>query len=85
MHENHLLHRDIKTENIFLCKNGSVKLGDFGCVQKMKDTLHTTMTQTGTPHYMSPEIYQSSPYSFEADIWALGVVLYRMCALKFPF
>ena len=50
MHENHLLHRDIKTdrvetENIFLCKNGSVKLGDFGCVQKLKNTLHTTMTQ----------------------------------------
>ena len=39
----------------------------------------------GTPFYIAPEVFQESPYSFEADIWSLGIILYEMCCLEYPF
>lgn len=85
IHDRKILHRDIKSQNIFLTKNGLVKLGDFGIAKCLNQTMDKAKTVVGTPYYLSPEIIQNKPYSFKSDIWSLGVLLYEMCALKMPF
>jgi NIMA (never in mitosis gene a)-related kinase len=85
IHDKKILHRDLKSQNIFLTKNGLVKLGDFGIAKCLNYTLEKVQTIVGTPYYLSPEIVHNKPYSFESDIWSLGVLLYEMMALKMPF
>lgn len=85
IHNKKILHRDIKSGNIFLTINGLVKLGDFGIAKCLKSSLEKAKTVVGTPYYLSPEIIQNLPYSFKSDIWSLGVLLYEMCCLKMPF
>ena len=84
-HDRKILHRDLKAQNIFLTKNGIVKLGDFGIAKVLSSTVEKAVTVVGTPYYLSPEIIQNSPYNFKSDIWSLGVLLYEMCALRPPF
>ena len=79
------MHRDLKSQNIFLTKKGIIKLGDFGIARVLSETKSKAKTVVGTPYYLSPEIIQSQPYSFKSDIWSLGVLLYEMCALQPPF
>ena len=85
IHDRKILHRDIKSQNIFLMSNGQVKLGDFGIAKCLDKTMDKAKTYIGTPYYLSPEIINSQPYGFQSDIWSLGVLLYEMCALKMPF
>ena len=60
-HDHHILHRDIKTQNIFLMKNGMIKLGDFGISRILQSTMECARTLVGTPYYLSPEICQEKP------------------------
>ena len=83
--KNKILHRDIKPQNVFLTKSSMVKLGDFGISKNLNTTWEKAVTFIGTPYYISPEIVQNQPYSFKSDIWSLGVLLYELIALKFPF
>ena len=85
IHDRKILHRDVKSQNIFLTKNGLVKLGDFGIAKCLNYTMDKAKTIVGTPYYLSPELIQNKPYSFKNDVWSLGVLLYEMCALKMPF
>lgn len=85
IHDRKILHRDLKSQNIFLSKNGLVKLGDFGIAKCLNYTLDKANTYIGTPYYLSPEIVQNMDYSFKSDIWSLGVLLYEMICLKVPF
>eukprot|EP00826_Nyctotherus_ovalis_P044341 TRINITY_DN4782_c0_g2_i1.p1 TRINITY_DN4782_c0_g2~~TRINITY_DN4782_c0_g2_i1.p1 ORF type:complete len:468 (-),score=79.94 TRINITY_DN4782_c0_g2_i1:44-1447(-) len=85
IHSMKVLHRDIKTQNIFLTKEGKCLLGDFGVSRTLSETRACANTQIGTPFYMSPEIIEGKEYSYESDVWSLGVVLYELCALKVPF
>ena len=85
IHDRKILHRDLKSQNIFLSKNGLIKLGDFGIAKCLNFTLDKARTFIGTPYYLSPEIVQNLPYSFKSDIWSLGVLLYEIAALKMPF
>lgn len=85
VHDRKILHRDLKSQNIFLTKNNMIKLGDFGIARVLSETKSKAKTVVGTPYYLSPEIIQSKPYSFKSDIWSLGVLLYEMCALQPPF
>jgi NIMA (never in mitosis gene a)-related kinase 1/4/5 len=79
------LHRDIKSQNIFLTTNGTVKLGDFGISKILESTHEAAMTVVGTPYYMSPEVCENKPYTFKSDVWALGCVLYELCTLQHAF
>ena len=74
-----ILHWDLKSANIFINKNGEVKIGDMN-VSKLasKGLLHT---QTGTPYYASPEVWKDKPYDKKSDIWSLGCILYEMITL----
>ena len=85
MHSKYILHRDLKSQNIFLTNTGMVKLGDFGISKCLDFTLAKARTIIGTPYYLSPELIQNIPYSYKSDIWSLGVLLYEMTALKMPF
>jgi len=85
VHERKVLHRDLKTQNIFLMSTGQVKLGDFGIAKVLDATKDYAKTMVGTPYYLSPEIIEDRPYNFKSDIWSAGVVLYEMTTLKHPF
>lgn len=85
IHDKKILHRDLKSQNIFLMKDGKVKLGDFGIAKCLNFTMDKAKTIVGTPYYLSPEIVQNKPYSFKSDIWSLGILLYEMTMLKMPF
>ena len=85
IHKKKIIHRDIKSGNIFLTKGGLVKLGDFGISKGFKNTWEKAKSKVGTPYYLSPEIINSKPYDSKSDIWALGVLLYEMMTFKMPF
>ena len=83
LHKKKIVHRDIKCANVFLTKEGIVKLGDLNVSKVSKAGVMNT--QTGTPYYASPEVWQDKPYDKSSDIWSLGAVLYEMVALNPPF
>ncbi|XP_048186319.1 serine/threonine-protein kinase Nek1 isoform X5 [Perognathus longimembris pacificus] len=85
VHDRKILHRDIKSQNIFLTKDGTIQLGDFGIARVLNSTVELARTCIGTPYYLSPEICENKPYNNKSDIWALGCVLYEMCTLKHAF
>ena len=84
-HDRRILHRDLKAGNIFLTRRGIAKLGDFGISRVLSGTKSRVRTVIGTPLYLSPEILSQKPYNGKSDIWALGVLLYEMAALKSPW
>ncbi|CAM9631408.1 unnamed protein product [Pylaiella littoralis] len=85
MHGRLVLHRDLKTQNIFLLGNGRLVLGDLGISKVLEGTMDFASTRIGTPYYMSPELFNNKPYNHKSDIWALGCVLYEMAALSHAF
>ncbi|KAM4796081.1 serine/threonine-protein kinase Nek3 [Rhinophrynus dorsalis] len=85
IHDKRVLHRDIKSKNIFLTQNGKIKLGDFGSARILTSPVAYACTYIGTPYYVPPEIWENMPYNNKSDIWSLGCVLYEMCTLKHPF
>ena len=85
IHAKHIMHRDLKSQNIFLTKTKLVKLGDFGISKNLNCTWEKAKTMIGTPYYLSPELVNNKQYTIKSDIWSLGVLLYEMMALKMPF
>jgi NIMA (never in mitosis gene a)-related kinase len=84
LHDKSVLHRDLKCANIFLNKDGTVKMGDLN-VSKVAKFGGLLFTQTGTPYYASPEVWKDQPYDLKSDIWSLGCVLYETTTLQPPF
>lgn len=86
MHSKNIMHRDLKPHNIFLSSEGDKALiGDFGVCRVLESKHELAQTITGTPYYLSPEVFQRKPYSFKSDIWALGCILFELASLSVPF
>lgn len=89
IHSLRVIHRDIKTANIFLSDVGKrvfdLKLGDFGISRLMSSQTNFASTAVGTPYYLSPELISGSGYDGRADVWAIGCILFELIALKRPF
>jgi serine/threonine protein kinase len=85
LHQRHVLHRDIKSKNIFRFSDGRVVIGDFGACKSLAHTMALANTVVGSPLYMSPELLDGQPYSFSSDIWSLGCLLYELFAGTTPF
>ncbi|KAG8562098.1 hypothetical protein GDO81_015589 [Engystomops pustulosus] len=85
IHRAGILHRDIKTLNIFLTKANLIKLGDYGLAKQLNSEFSMAETCVGTLYYMSPELCQGVKYSFKSDIWAVGCVLYELLTLTRTF
>ncbi|EMP30700.1 Serine/threonine-protein kinase Nek9 [Chelonia mydas] len=85
IHRAGILHRDIKTLNIFLTKANLIKLGDYGLAKKLNSEYSMAETLVGTPYYMSPELCQGVKYNFKSDIWAVGCVVFELLTLKRTF
>ena len=84
LHRAKILHRDLKTLNIFLTKELDLKIGDFG-VAKILTQSGFAKTVIGTPYYLSPELCDEQPYNDKSDVWALGCILYELCTYNHPF
>ena len=76
LHANNIIHRDIKSANIFIDQNNNIKVGDFGTIKIMQNYMMYAQTQIGTPYYMSPEIFKNVRYNNKCDIWGI-----RMCII----
>ncbi|XP_037073097.1 protein kinase C-like [Pollicipes pollicipes] len=93
LHENNILYRDLKLENVLVFGDGHVRLADFGLSRHFEVGESTQISgKTGTPDYMAPEVLKSSgahgpatAYSFEADLWGLGVIAYELIVGQLPF
>jgi NIMA (never in mitosis gene a)-related kinase len=86
MHDRKILHRDIKTKNVFLAEHEStVVLGDMGISKVLEFTGQCANTAIGSPYYLSPEIYKGTSYDTGTDIWSLGCILYELATFKPPF
>lgn len=84
LHENGILHRDIKAANCFLTKDDTIKIGDMNISKVVKQN-QLARTKIGTPYYMSPEVWNNIPYNQKSDVWALGCLVYELAAFKVPF
>ncbi|KEG13754.1 putative serine/threonine-protein kinase Nek1, putative,protein kinase [Trypanosoma grayi] len=85
LHSRRIVHRDIKTSNIFLTEKNHVKLGDFGVCTVLTSATVAAHSMIGTPLYFSPEVCEEEAYDERSDVWSLGVVFYEMCTLRRPF
>ncbi|KAH0516328.1 Serine/threonine-protein kinase Nek4 [Microtus ochrogaster] len=85
LHEKHILHRDLKTQNVFLTRTNIIKVGDLGIARVLEHHSDMASTLIGTPYYMSPELFSNQPYNYKSDVWALGCCVYEMATLKHAF
>eukprot|EP01004_Peranema_trichophorum_P002803 NODE_1833_length_1787_cov_21.008413_g1553_i0.p1 GENE.NODE_1833_length_1787_cov_21.008413_g1553_i0~~NODE_1833_length_1787_cov_21.008413_g1553_i0.p1 ORF type:complete len:387 (+),score=90.49 NODE_1833_length_1787_cov_21.008413_g1553_i0:68-1228(+) len=85
IHDNKIIHRDLKSANIFLTSGDVVKLGDFGFGKILANTIAQAQTLCGTPYYFSPELCMGKLYNNKSDVWALGCILVEMCLLSHAF
>lgn len=85
IHTRHIVHRDLKSQNIFLTDGSVVKIGDFGIAKVLEHTRAMAKTMIGTPSHLAPEVCESKPYGTKADMWSLGVVFYEVLTLNPPF
>ena len=85
-HQNRIIHRDIKPQNILIDREGNVKITDFGIAVALSDTsLTQTNTLLGSVHYLSPEQARGGMATIQTDIYALGIVLYELLTGRVPF
>jgi serine/threonine protein kinase len=84
-HDKHIMHRDIKAENILIDHNGNIRIIDFGFAKSFCKARPFMETACGSAGYVSPEIIREQPYTTATDLWSAGVVLYAMTVGRLPF
>uniref|UniRef100_A0A674F004 Serine/threonine-protein kinase PLK n=1 Tax=Salmo trutta TaxID=8032 RepID=A0A674F004_SALTR len=85
LHEQEILHRDLKLGNFFVSELMELKVGDFGLAAKLESAGNRKKTICGTPNYLSPEVLNKQGHGCESDVWALGCVMYTMLLGRPPF
>eukprot|EP00277_Geminigera_cryophila_P016078 CAMPEP_0179435964 /NCGR_PEP_ID=MMETSP0799-20121207/19991_1 /TAXON_ID=46947 /ORGANISM="Geminigera cryophila, Strain CCMP2564" /LENGTH=404 /DNA_ID=CAMNT_0021215695 /DNA_START=477 /DNA_END=1688 /DNA_ORIENTATION=+ len=80
MHERKVLHRDLKSANVFVTAKGDAKIGDLGVSRALTTMQEMAHTVVGTPYYLSPELCEGRPYNVKSDVWALGCIMFEMCS-----
>uniref|UniRef100_A0A4X2L8R3 Serine/threonine-protein kinase PLK n=1 Tax=Vombatus ursinus TaxID=29139 RepID=A0A4X2L8R3_VOMUR len=85
LHENKVIHRDLKLGNLFLNDDMEVKIGDFGLATRVEYDGERKRTLCGTPNYIAPEVLSKKGHSFEVDVWSIGCIMYTLLVGKPPF
>ena len=85
LHQNKIIHRDLKLGNLFLSDDLQVKIGDFGLATRLEHEGERKKTLCGTPNYIAPEILTKAGHSYEVDIWSIGCIMYTLLVGKPPF
>ncbi|KAK9161751.1 hypothetical protein Syun_008092 [Stephania yunnanensis] len=80
-----IIHRDLKSSNLLVDKNWTVKVGDFGLSRLKRETYLTTKTGKGTPQWMAPEVLRNEPADEKSDIYSFGVILWELATEKIPW
>ena len=87
LHKNKVIHRDLKPNNLLLDDKNELKIGDFGLIAELTQNKERRYTICGTYNYMAPEIFENEGkgYSFEVDIWSVGIIMYQLLTGKLIF